>query len=63
MDKDTIKRINLYINKIKNGEDEFLEPLHNLIGPTLRHIALRYLKNNFDADDLVQDFWLDIHKI
>ncbi len=63
MDKESIQLINLYLNRLKNGDDSFLEPLHKLVGPTLRYIALKYLKNDFDTNDLLQDFWLDIHKI
>lgn len=40
-----------------------MELLHEEISPTIRYIALKYLKNDFDADDLVQDFWADIYKI
>lgn len=63
MDKEKVLLINSYINKIKTGEDEYLKPLHDLVGPSLRYIALKYLKNDFDADDLLQDFWLNIHKL
>ncbi len=63
MNKETKEAINGYINGIKNGDRECLELLHKEISPSLRHIALKYLKNNNDADDLVQDFWADIYKI
>lgn len=29
----------------------------------MRYIALKYVRNDADADDLVQDFWADIYKI
>ncbi len=63
MDKATKEEINEYINGIKTGDDHCLEMLYSTISANVRHIALKYLKNEFDADDLVQDFWADIHKI
>jgi len=32
------------------------------MGNRLKFIAIKFFKNSYDADDLVQDFWLDIKK-
>ncbi len=62
MDKATKELINQYLKGIKAGDNECLELLYSRISANLRHIALKYLKNADDADDLVQDFWADIYK-
>ena len=41
---------------------EIPKSLYELMSPTIRYIALKYLKNESEADDLVQDFWYDIKK-
>lgn len=63
MDKDRKDTINKYLLGVKSGDDFSLDFLYEEISPTIRHIALKFLKNDFDADDLVQDFWADIYKI
>ncbi len=63
MDKATKERINQYLNGVKAGDNECLDLLYLAISANVRHIALKYLKNTHDADDLVQDFWADIYKI
>ncbi len=63
MDKPTKDAINGYVNGVKTGDKVSLELLYSAVSSTIRHIALRYLKNEPDADDLVQDFWADIYKI
>ncbi len=63
MDRETKDAINNYINGVKHGDRESLNLLYNIVSPSIRHIALKYLKNDADADDLVQDFWADIYKI
>lgn len=60
MEKDKRKIINKLLNEIKRGKDECIISLYEIISPTLRYIALKYLKKEEDADDLVQDFWYDI---
>ena len=40
-----------------------MEALYDLIGPTIRHIGLKYLHDADLADDFVQDFWADIFQI
>lgn len=47
----------------KHGTAEYVEALYDLIGPTIRHIGLKYLHDADLADDFVQDFWADIFKI
>ncbi len=63
MNQKTKEDINYYINGIKRGDKFCLDSLYYAISPSVRHIALKYLKNQQDADDLVQDFWADIYKI
>lgn len=48
---------------VKNGDERALVSLYDLISPTLRFIALKYLRNETDAEDLEQDFWIHISKI
>ena len=57
------KVINKYLIGIKNRDSESLELLYELIAPTIRYIALKYMKNVDEADDLVQDFWAEIYKL
>ena len=47
----------------KHGTGEYVEALYDLIGPTIRHIGLKYLHDTGLADDFVQDFWADIFQI
>ena len=63
MEKERKDTINKYLLGVKAGDEHYLELLHEEISPTIRYIALKYLKNDFDADDLVQDFWADIYRI
>ena len=46
-----------------HGKIEYVERLYSLTIATLRHIALKYMHDVALADELVQDFWADIHKI
>ena len=62
MEKEKRKIINKLLNEIKRGKEESIISLYEIISPTLRYIALKYLKNKEDADDLIQDFWYDIKK-
>lgn len=48
---------------VKNGYERALVSLYDLISPTLRFISLKYLRNETDAEDLEQDFWIHISKI
>jgi len=63
MDVERIKRINKLIEGISKGDQNAIMELYNEMAPSIRFIALKYIKNEFDADDLVQDFWADIYKI
>lgn len=61
MESISVGEVNRCIFKIKNGDkyDAVLE-LHRLLGNTVRFIAMQYAENDWDADDLVQEFWLHI---
>lgn len=58
-----IKNINELLIAIKRGEKEAVTSLYHEMAHTLRYIALKYLQNDADADDLVQEFWADIFHI
>lgn len=62
MDWNTIEKINKCISDIKHGDDEAVTRLHKFMGNHLKFIALKFLKNETEAEDLIQDFWLDIKK-
>ena len=62
MDKNTIDKINDYIVRIKNGDKSAIKPLHATIGVNLRFIAFNYFGSWFAADDITQNFWLNIEK-
>lgn len=62
MTNDTKERVNELLVGIKRGENGSIAALYELIAPTIRYIALKHLKNDVDADDLVQDFWSEIPK-
>ncbi len=55
--------INHYLWQIKNNNFQNLEKLCNLVSPRLYYIGLKYLNNEEDAKDVVQDLWLDIDRI
>ena len=63
MDKERKSTINKYLIGVKSRDKQSLDLLYDEISPTVRYIALKYLRNSFDVDDLVQDFWKDIYKI
>lgn len=63
MDKSKNEKINEALVGVKGGRAECVSALYREIAPTIRYIALKYLRNDSDADDLVQDFWADIYKI
>ena len=48
MEEEKRKIINKLLNEIKRGKDESIIPLYEIISPTLRYIALRYLKKEED---------------
>lgn len=58
-----INIVNGALLKIKRGDEEGVNELYREISHTLRYIALKYLQNDEEADDLVQDFWADIFHI
>lgn len=55
-----IDDINRCILSIRNGDLNKIEELHNLLAGMPYYIALRYLKNEEDARDVVQEFWCNI---
>ena len=63
MEKEEIKVINNLIYEVRDGNEDSLKKLHKIMSPTLHHIALKYLKNVHDAQDIVQDFWADVYKL
>lgn len=63
MDKDRINAINSYLLGVKAGDKLSLELLYKEISPTIRYIAFKYLQNESEANDIIQDFWADIYRI
>lgn len=63
MNETTKENINRCLVKIKKDDPYAGEELHGIVSSSLRHIALKYLHNEQDADDLIQDFWADIFNI
>lgn len=63
MDKEKINAINSYLLGVKAGDKLSLELLYKEISPTIRYIAFKYLKNESEANDVIQDFWADIYRI
>ena len=60
MDKNHIDKINDCIVQIKNGNTAAIESLHDAIGVSLRFIAFHYFGSWSAADDVTQEFWLNI---
>lgn len=56
------KTINKCLVEIKKKNNRYIDILYYLIGHKLRCIALKYLRNEYDASDLVQDFWANIYE-
>lgn len=59
-ERDKIEEI---VKRIKSGEKTLIYNLYELISIPIRHIANKYLHDYLEAEDLVQDFWLDIYII
>lgn len=56
-----IETINRCLYRIQNGDRiAAVEELYGVISNAIRFIACKYANNSWDADDLVQDFWLRI---
>lgn len=62
MDRGTKESLNDLLVRVREGDEGSVDELYGIMAPTVRYIALKYLRSESDADDLVQDFWLDIHK-
>ncbi len=61
MEQRKISQINQCIERIRAGDRRSaVEDLYDLMGNQIRFIALRYTHDSDDADDLVQDFWLNV---
>lgn len=64
MDASRKQRIERLVKDLKTKYDnDYVSELHSLIAASVRYIALKYLQNVSDAEDLVQDFWLNIKRI
>ena len=63
MKKEEIKEINNLIYEVRDGNENSLNRLYKIMSPTLHHIALKYLKDVDDAQDIVQEFWVDIYRL
>lgn len=57
------KKINKLISEINSGNEKSLTELYKIMSPHIRYIALKYLQDEEDAEDMVQDFWADIYKL
>lgn len=63
MDKDKLEIINNLICEVRVGNNESLSKLYDIMFSTIWYIALKYLKKQQDAQDVVQEFWKDIYRI
>ncbi len=61
MDRELIEKVNNCIRKISEGDREYIEILHELIGSVLYFKAYKYFHNKEESEDLVQDFWMNIN--
>ena len=61
--KQKIEDVNMALEKIKRGDADGIAKLYYEMSHTLRYIALKYLQNDANADDLVPDFWGDLKHI
>lgn len=52
-----------YLRAIQVRDMSCMDDLYNFFSKTVRSIALKYLRNKEEADDLVQEFWRDIYEI
>lgn len=55
MEKARRDAINKYLLGVKSGDKDSLGLLYGEISPAVWHIALKYLQNELDAEDLVRD--------
>jgi len=56
-------RVEKLVRYIKAGKIKYIKELHYQISIPIRHIALKYLHNCIEVEDLVQDFWKDMEQI
>ena len=58
------RRINESLTQIRQtGKIEYVEQLWEDVSPMIRHVALKYWGQSDEAEDFIQDFWADIHRI
>ena len=64
MSTEKYESVNRCLEQIKKEQSmERVEELYDIMSPTIRHIALKYLHSDDMADEFIQDFWADIYKI
>lgn len=63
MERQKKTAINTCLMGIKRRDEKSVDALYDLIGHTIRYIALKYCKNEEEANDLEQDFWANIYTI
>lgn len=62
MDRDRKEAVDALLVRIKKGDDDAVAELYDIVAPTVRYIALKHLSDVHEADDSVQDFWLNIRE-
>lgn len=62
MNKEKLESLNEHLIKVRLGDQDSVGEVYDIMAPTVRYIALKYLKNENEANDAVQDFWADIKK-
>lgn len=64
VDSEKRKRIENLLKEIRETKSvEAVNALYEEVNQTIRYIAMKYLRNESEADDMVQAFWADINKI
>ncbi len=63
MEKQKKKAINSCILGIQHRDESSVDDLYDLVAYNLRYIALKYLKDEEESNDLEQDFWANIYSI
>ena len=50
------------VARLRRGEDDAISELASVYGARLHQLALRYMKNSEDAEEVVQDVLLKVHR-